>query len=65
MQDFMYFVQDKVTGMPLGGGSSDICPPFDRHHMHGHPMSMTNHKEDDSMDLEEEGGDDDKSRVNK
>lgn len=37
---------------------------FDRHPLQGQPLGMSNHKEDDSMDLEEEG-DEEKSKNTK
>ncbi|KAL0276144.1 UNVERIFIED_CONTAM: hypothetical protein PYX00_003778 [Menopon gallinae] len=56
-------MRDKVSGMPLG---PDVCgTPFDRHPLHGPSLGMGNHKEDDSMDLEDEAGDDEKSRLAK
>lgn len=52
-----------MSGIPLG---PDVCgASFDRHPLHGPSLGMGNHKEDDSMDLEEEGGDDEKSRLAK
>ncbi|KAK6636800.1 hypothetical protein RUM43_010463 [Polyplax serrata] len=49
---------DKLGGLALASGELG----FDRHPLQGQPLGIANHKDDDGMDLDEEG-DDEKSKA--